>query len=275
MPLVRDHSLRGGDPPDPVPQARPAARGKVRAGPLTGLAAAALLAGSGLPALADPPCVREAEKAAFDIRALQTRLMVVALTCQRHDDYDAFVHRHQRGLLGAYNEVGSHFRRLHGPAMGEEQRDQFITELANAHSEASIRQGGSFCRVTEAFVRQALELRDAGEVARYSASLDLPTPYPLAVCAPLPAGTVTAEAAAAAGGERKRDTARAAAPRERDTQVARAGGAARERGGTRSPDARDAEILQLRARLDQLERSMARSPDLTPVRGPSALVKDR
>jgi hypothetical protein len=207
----------GGRPPA-------APRRDVRARLLSGLAAAALLAGGERPALAAPPCVQETERAAFDVRALQSQLMVAALTCERQDDYNTFVQRHQQGLLSAYQGVTSHFRRLHGAVMGEQQRDQYVTELANAQSQEGIRQGLSFCRNMGPLFQGVLTLRDAGEIARFSASRNAPIFYPLAACAP-PAAAPVPSGGVAEGRDR---------------------------------DARDDELSRLRARLEQLERALER-----------------
>ena len=157
----------------------------------------------------------------------------MALVCARQDDYNAFVHRHQRGLLGAYPEMTSHFRRLHGPAAGEAARDRYVTELANAQSQDQLRQGVAFFRNMEPLVRWTLAARDTGEVARISTAANLTVPhYPLGNC-----GALSAVAAPAA---------------------AEVGMAERE---SFEGDARDDEIVELRARLEQLERQLGRQPE--------------
>ncbi len=207
--------------------------------PLPRLAAAAaavlFAAGSALPApAAAQQCLRDAERTAFDLRAVQSQMMVVALVCARQDDYNAFVHRHQRGLLGAYQEMTSHFRRLHGPAAGEAERDRYVTELANTQSQDQLRQGDAFCRNMEPLVRWTLAARDTGEVARIPASADLTVPhYPLGNCGALSA--VSAPAAAGVGRLAER--------------------------GSFEGDARDDEIVELRARLERLERQPGRQPE--------------
>ncbi|CAA9228245.1 MAG: hypothetical protein AVDCRST_MAG08-969 [uncultured Acetobacteraceae bacterium] len=229
-----DAPPRNGSPFASGPRPAPAApRGGGRAaGTLRGLGAAALLAGSGWPALAAPHCVREPERTAFDIRAVQSQLMVVALLCERQDDYNAFVQRHQPSLLRAYQEVTAHFRRLHGPAEGEQRRDRHVTELANAQSQEGTRHGPAFCRNTEPLVRRALAAQNAGEVARLTATADVTTVhYPLEACAP----PTTAAAARAAP---------LPPPPPREAAIER--------------DPRDEEVASLQAKLDRLERLLER-----------------
>jgi hypothetical protein len=171
--------------------------------------------------------VRDAKRAAFDARALQSQMMIVALSCGREDAYNAFVQRHQRGLHGAYQEMTSHFRRLHGAAAGEDERDRYVTELANARSQAKIRQGPSFCRDMEAFVWDALATRDAGDIARLFLAAQVVThPYPVPACgasaaaAPVPvaAPRPAAPAPSIAPPPAAAPTHYAPAPRERDAR---------------------------------------------------------
>jgi hypothetical protein len=105
---------------------------------MTGLMAASLAT----PAFAQ--CMQPAEKPAFEIRALQSQLMVLALTCNQTDDYNRFVIQHRAVLGGAYNDVARHFRRVAGGAW-QRQIDAYITNTANGHSQVGISQGSLFC----------------------------------------------------------------------------------------------------------------------------------
>ena len=104
-----------------------------------GLAAVVLSA----PAMAQT-CVQPAEKAAFDIRALQSQLMVAALSCQQDQQYNTFVRQYSSELGGAYRGIQTHYRRTAG-ARGQTSLDGYITSLANAQSQDGIRQGSNFC----------------------------------------------------------------------------------------------------------------------------------
>ena len=105
---------------------------------LAGLVAAAIAG----PAIAQG-CVQPNERQAFDMRVLQSQLMVAALSCGRDNDYNAFVRKYQRDLSGSYSTLQSHYRR--SGANGQRDMDQFITQVANAHSQDGIRQGSLFC----------------------------------------------------------------------------------------------------------------------------------
>jgi len=157
----------------------------------SGLAALALIAAGNQPALAAAQCMQAAEKTAFDVRALQSQLMIAALTCEQRDEYNTFVERHQRALSGAHQQITSYFGRKYGSA-GEQQRDEYITDLANAQSQEVIRQGSSFCYHMRSFVQQALMLPNTDEMARFVVEKNVTTPYLLATCAP-PTISVTSD----------------------------------------------------------------------------------
>ncbi len=108
---------------------------------VAGLAAA--LASAVLPAAAQAQaCIQPVEKTAFDVRSLQSQLMVAALACGEQDKYNAFVTRYQGELGGAYRVLAASYRR----AGGQKALDSYITTLANAQSQDGIRQGTHFCR---------------------------------------------------------------------------------------------------------------------------------
>lgn len=104
-----------------------------------------------------------AEKTACDVRTIQSQLMVDALTCGQQDEYNRFVQSHQGELSGAYQKITSHSARLYGSA-GEQQRDAYITDLANAKSMDAARQGAAFCGNVKLTVLQSLTSRSSDEM---------------------------------------------------------------------------------------------------------------
>ena len=124
-----------------------------------------LLAGLCAVAIAGPAiaqrCVQPSERQAFDMRVLQSQLMVAALSCGRDNDYNAFVRKYQRDLSSSYSTLQSHYRRA--GANGQRDMDQFITGVANAHSQDGIRQGSLFCaNVTPLFALAMAQTSAAG-----------------------------------------------------------------------------------------------------------------
>lgn len=125
-------------------------------------------------------CANAREKAAFDLRALQTHLMVGALTCGMHDRYNAFVTRFQSDLAGAHRNLTGYFNRVHGRTA---QRDlnEYITALANAQSQEGIRLGSHFCGRIGPLFDQVMGGGKA-ELAAISAAASLPQAYPVRLC---------------------------------------------------------------------------------------------
>jgi hypothetical protein len=144
-----------------------------------------LLAGAavaiGGPAIAQS-CVQSADRTAFEVRALQSQLMVAALSCARDNDYNAFVRKFQGELGGAYRSIQGHFRRTAG---GGHQRalDGYITTLANEQSQDGIRQGSRFCQNVGPLFQAALAQSNASSLADVSMERNVLNPFEAPVCA--------------------------------------------------------------------------------------------
>lgn len=95
------------------------------------------------PAARAQSCLAAADRQAFDVRALQSQLMVAAITCGMEQPYNQFVRRHQGELRRAWSTIQGHFRRR---GEGQGGTDRYITGLANTHSQDSLRYGDAFCR---------------------------------------------------------------------------------------------------------------------------------
>lgn len=89
-------------------------------------------------------CVAPRERDAQTVRALQSRLMIAALSCNARNDYNRFVTTYQRHL--AYHGTGlrKYFRKKHGRGH-KRALNSFVTELANGASQASIKNRSRFC----------------------------------------------------------------------------------------------------------------------------------
>lgn len=170
---------------------------------------AALVAG---PAIAQS-CLPPAERAAFDVRALQSKLMVVALACNQDAAYNNFVRRHQSDLAGAYRGVEGYFRRT---AAGRHQRelDAFITQMANAHSQEQIRAGSQYCGMMAPLFPLAIAQPGVQALAAFSQERNVLNPLTAPDCAATPAAATPARAPA-------RTPAPAARPAQGQRQAAR------------------------------------------------------
>lgn len=142
------------------------------------------------PAIAQS-CVQPAERAAFEVRALQSQLMVAALTCNRDNDYNAFVRKFQADLGASYRTIQGHFRRTAG---GGHQRamDGFITQLANEQSQEGVRAGSHFCRLVTPLFQAALAQNNVQALAELSVERNVLNPLAAPTCAPPAVRTASA-----------------------------------------------------------------------------------
>jgi hypothetical protein len=140
--------------------------------------ATAMLLGAAMlqatPALAAPHCANESDQTIFEVAALKTELMVVATTCKMEDRYNAFITRYQPALAQNDRAFGQYFTRTHGAGRaGQRHNDAFITELANARSNAARQLGGDFCPRNAGQFTEVMSLTGPEDLAPYAAAKDL------------------------------------------------------------------------------------------------------
>lgn len=95
------------------------------------------------PALAFDSQTRH-ERAAINVRILQSEMMVAALSCNLRGQYNAMVGMFEGELVAHATTLKAMFRREHG-SRGQRVLDDFITRLANDASMRSIKARGRFC----------------------------------------------------------------------------------------------------------------------------------
>lgn len=126
-------------------------------------------------------CVNAREQSAFELRALQTHLMVGALSCGMGDRYNAFVTRWQSDLATAHRNLTGYFNRAYG-SRGQNQLNEYITSLANAQSQEGIRQGSHFCGKIGPMFERVSGLRSTAELTTASAGASLPLAFDVRPC---------------------------------------------------------------------------------------------
>lgn len=131
---------------------------------IAGLVAASIAA----PAMAQS-CMPAAQRAAFDMRALQSQLMVAALSCDKYTEYGQFMNRNQAELRTTLTTIRTYYR---GNATAV---DNYITTLANTHSQEGIRQGSHFCRDVGALFQEALAASDRAGLQQVTANRRIAT----------------------------------------------------------------------------------------------------
>lgn len=118
-----------------------------------------------LPVRAALPCGDESELEAHRIRALQTRLMVAALSCGKQKEYNAFVRSHKSELQEQGRIFKSYFTRTHG-SQGENAMNRYVTQLANQFAKQSAKRGvTAFCEEVGDTLASAEDARDLKDVA--------------------------------------------------------------------------------------------------------------
>lgn len=165
---------------------------------LSSLVATALLAGTASQAMAQSvPCMRSAEKAAFDLAGLKSELMVIAIDCQMEERYNAFVNRFRSDLQGSEKGLNTYFGRV---ARGSSQHahDDYITSLANAQSDDALTRGTLFCDEHAHMFDEVLALGGSADLLSYASAKGLVQPIAVTECPATAATTKKKEKTVAA-----------------------------------------------------------------------------
>ena len=134
--------------------------------------AAAALAVLAAPTASLADCLSKDERSALQIRALQTELMVGALSCRavvQEDmisEYNAFAKKHEQKLMASGKTLVGYFHRLYG-SQSRPRHDAFITALANVYSRQSMI-APDYCETSAALLGDAARL-DRRDLESYSA----------------------------------------------------------------------------------------------------------
>jgi|BEDMetMinimDraft_2_1075160.scaffolds.fasta_scaffold00593_7 hypothetical protein len=136
-------------------------------------------------ALAAETCVRPAEKAAFDVTALKSRLMVTALVCNGQERYNAFVTRYRSELLRQDKVLAGYFNRVFG-RRGQQFRDEYTTQLANSESQNGLQQGSLFCQNNTPLFDRVMAVPAQG-LADFAAGQAIAQPIAVIPCPAQPA----------------------------------------------------------------------------------------
>lgn len=126
-------------------------------------------------------CMSPAERAAFDVQALRSEMMVLATGCATDAQYNAFIRRYQPELQANDRDVNAWFKRKFGKR-GQNEHDRFVTDLANAQSSAGNKLGSDFCPHNAMIFQEVMALQNSGELPPFAAGKNL-VPVSLDVCA--------------------------------------------------------------------------------------------
>lgn len=131
-------------------------------------------------AAAQTQCLPPAERAALDVQALRSETMVLATACSDDSAYNAFIERYKPALMANEREIDAWFKRKYG-RRAQYEHDRFVTELANAQSDAGTHLGSDFCPHDSAIFHEVMALQDPAELAPFAAGQNL-VPASLNMC---------------------------------------------------------------------------------------------
>jgi len=146
---------------------------------LCGMMTAGLLAGG--EAQATQRCAAAAEQSVFDLEALKSELMVLAVACHNDAEYNAFVRRYQTSLADNEHQLSEYFKQTYGRRSQGEQ-DSYITTMANEQFNYGLKQGSDFCPRNMALFEEAMALESPHDLPSYAAAKEL-FPPTLGACA--------------------------------------------------------------------------------------------
>ncbi len=115
------------------------------------VAAAALFVGPAIAAKkkAEPACIKDKVLASFQMRMLQTELVVGALSCKMTPRYNEFVTAYRDELMGAHRVLMKYFAR-------ESKLEDYKSKTANEASQRSLANITEFCLYTSALYDKLL-----------------------------------------------------------------------------------------------------------------------
>jgi hypothetical protein len=132
-------------------------------------------------AVAQMHCMAPADRAAFDVQALRSEMMVLATGCSDDAQYNAFITRYQPQLQANERDIDAWFKRKFGKR-AQTEHDRFVTDLANAQSSAGTKMGSDFCPHNAMIFQEVMALQSAGDLPPFAAGQEL-IPTALDVCA--------------------------------------------------------------------------------------------
>lgn len=126
-------------------------------------------------------CASKDEKKAFDTRALQSHLMVAALSCDERQDYNVFIKKHSSELIKNGEYIKTYFKRNY-ERNADIQMNQFITALANASSKKSLdTNSDKFCAQAVRIFKQVSAVR-INKISDFAARPDFANLHKVTEC---------------------------------------------------------------------------------------------
>ena len=118
-------------------------------------------------------CAKPEDLPPLRTRALQTELMVSALSCGDSKSYNSFVTAFRPELQRQGKAMQSYFKREHG-GRAQAETDKFVTQLANLASQRSSKDKAAFCAGTKTLFGKVLALKKPAELKTFVAAQPAP-----------------------------------------------------------------------------------------------------
>jgi hypothetical protein len=125
-------------------------------------------------------CLTPQDRATFEIQALRSEVMVLATGCSDDAQYNAFIERYRPELMANEHAIDVWFKQHFGRG-AQAAHDRFVTDLANAHSDAGSKLGSEFCPRNGMIFQEVMALRRSSELPAFAAGQDLMPPS-ISVC---------------------------------------------------------------------------------------------
>ncbi|MDA0780942.1 MAG: hypothetical protein PQ612_01580 [Rickettsiales bacterium] len=127
----------------------------------------AILVLSSLPYQSYANCANNNEIEALDFKAIQSSMMVAALSCEKQKEYNKFMNKYNDKLSKGGNVIKSYFKRIYGDAY-ESKLSSFVTKIANiATKESMTGAPDDYCNDTEQAFKELLSIED-NNLARFT-----------------------------------------------------------------------------------------------------------
>lgn len=141
--------------------------------------AAFLLCGSAYKSFA--VCANDIEMEAIQMRALQSVMMVAALSCQQNDAYNSFIKKYKSDYSKGARTIESYFKRSYGNSYSG-KLNNFITQIANNASKDSLKINQiEYCNQT-AEIFYVLLNSNKSKVAEYIKEVDIAKIHQVSAC---------------------------------------------------------------------------------------------
>jgi hypothetical protein len=105
-------------------------------------------------------CANKEEANALDFTAIQSSMMVAALSCNQQSQYNKFIKKYKKEVSNGGVQIKSYFKRTYGNKY-ESKLNNFMTKLANKATKSSmVSDSDTYCEESSAALNNLLSIKD-------------------------------------------------------------------------------------------------------------------